>query len=251
MMQDAFSKSGRAAVTRFASGNVLVGLDYDGTLAPIVDDPRRAVLRPRTHALLSRVAARYPCAVVSGRARDDVARFLRGVPVVAVVGNHGVEHEAPPARELRATVLRWRRQLTHACAALPGARVEDKRWSLSLHYRACDDKAAARHALLAAARGLPGARLVRGKDVVSVVHERAPHKGSALRELCQRFSCDRAIYVGDDETDEDVFRMSHRGRLLPVRVGPRRGSRARLLLPRQEAIDGFLELLLEARSGPV
>src|SRR5688572_28246449 len=78
-------------LAEFASSNVLVAFDYDGTLAPIVADPALARMRPGTRRLLASVARRYPCVVISGRARHDVLSRVGGVPVWHVSGNHGLE----------------------------------------------------------------------------------------------------------------------------------------------------------------
>src|SRR5690349_15297415 len=65
----------------FARSNVLLAFDYDGTLAPIVDHPRDAVMRPETKALLRQVTRLYPCTVISGRSRADVRQRLSGTGV--------------------------------------------------------------------------------------------------------------------------------------------------------------------------
>jgi hypothetical protein len=68
------------ALRRLARGRVLLAFDFDGTLAPIVADPARAHLRPRTRRLLADVARKYPCVVISGRRRADVVGRLAGIP---------------------------------------------------------------------------------------------------------------------------------------------------------------------------
>ena len=75
----------------FTHSNVLLAFDFDGTLAPIVQDPARARMRPQTRRLLGAVARRYPCVVISGRARHDVLKRVGSVPVWQVSGNHGLE----------------------------------------------------------------------------------------------------------------------------------------------------------------
>ena len=78
---------------------------------------------------------------------------------------------------------------------------------------------AARRAVLTAARSLEDARLVGGKLVVNLLVPDAPHKGLALERERARSACDTVIYVGDDETDEDVFQLDRPGQLLSIRVG--------------------------------
>jgi trehalose 6-phosphate phosphatase len=94
-------------------------------------------------------------------------------------------------------------------------------------------------------------RLIGGHQVVNLVPEGAPHKGIALTALRQRAGCDTAIFVGDDETDEDVFALDQPGRLLTLRVGRKRSSRAAFFVDSQRDVDAVLEALLEVRSRRV
>lgn len=247
-MKDVFSAAGLRALEELAASAVLLAFDYDGTLAPIVQDPEEARMRPRTRGLLAELSKRYPCAVVSGRARGDVLRFVRGIALVSVVGNHGVEW-AGSVRRTPQEIRRWRTLLEDAVRGLTGVRIEDKRLSISVHYRAAADKEAARAAVLSAVGTLSGARVLAGKDVLSVVHPAHPNKGDALLAICRRVACQSAIYAGDDETDEDVFALSRPGQFLSIRVGRRRGSRAEFVLRGQQDIDELLARLLELRPG--
>jgi trehalose 6-phosphate phosphatase len=90
---------------------------------------------------------------------------------------------------------------------------------------------------------MKGVRLVGGKLVVNLLPAGAPHKGLALEAARERFGCDTALYVGDDETDEDVFALDQPGRLLAIRVGRRRGSAAGYYLRNQREIDRVLRVL--------
>ena len=83
---------------------------------------------------------------------------------------------------------------------------------------------------------------------MNVLPEGAPDKGYALEEQRVRFRCERAIYVGDDETDEDAFARGEAGRVLSVRVGARRASRANFYLRDQSEIDRLLAELVAMRS---
>jgi trehalose 6-phosphate phosphatase len=248
-MRALLGPGGRARLERFARGNVLLAFDFDGTLAPIVRDPARAGMRPTTRKLLAEVARRYPCAVISGRARGEVLRMLGPVPVMAVAGNHGLEPWAQGS-EHAATVRAWRKQLAPALRALPGVQVEDKRYSLAIHYRNAANKRGARAAVHKAAEALEGARLLGGKQVLNLVPEGAPDKGQALERFCDRLFCEAALYVGDDLTDEDVFATAW-PKVLGVRVGQSRSSQARWYLRTQREIDGLLRALLTVeRPGP-
>lgn len=92
-------------------------------------------------------------------------------------------------------------------------------------------------------------RIVGGKQVVNILPSRAPHKGIALERERDRLHCDTALYVGDDETDEDVFALDQPGRLLTVRVGSKRTSAATYCVTNQRAVDDLLRALIEYRRA--
>ncbi len=246
-MRNILARDRARTLARFVRGRVLLAFDYDGTLAPIVRDPERAALRARTRACLGRLAALYPCVVISGRARADVAGRLEGLGVAAVIGNHGLE-AGRTGRRFRRLVARWRRALAGALAGLPGVVLEDKGLSLAIHYRAAPDRARSRQAVMRAVTGLPGARVFGGKAVVNLTPEHGPHKGTALEREMARRRCDRAVYVGDDQTDEDVFALERQERLLTIRVGPHLASRAAYCLRDQRQVDALLSRLAALRA---
>jgi trehalose 6-phosphate phosphatase len=238
----------RRVLERFAGSRMLLALDFDGTLAPIVADPARAAMRPSTRRLLLHVARAYPCVVISGRARSDVRRRVAGLGVLEVIGNHGIETgagAAPSPPEVR----RWAPVLEERLGGLRGVVIEDKGLSVAVHYRRARDKAAARARILAAAAGLGEARLLWGKQVLNVLPFDAPHKGQALERIRARLGLDTAVYVGDDDTDEDVFALGRPGRLLGIRVRRRAGSAATCYIRSQSEIDRLLRQLLDLRKG--
>jgi trehalose 6-phosphate phosphatase len=121
-------------------------------------------------------------------------------------------------------------------------------YSISIHYRNARDKRKALRAIDRAMRGLRRARRLGGKLVVNIVPSGAPGKGVALERARRLLVCDTALYVGDDETDEDAFAAVRSGRLLSVKVGPiEKGSRALYLLTHQRHIDGLLRQLVAFR----
>ncbi len=222
----------------------LLAFDYDGTLAPIVDSRDAAQMRPETAALFGRVCQLFPCAVISGRRQADVAARLRGASVKYIVGNHGAEPSGGLER-FAAEMARARQCLSEALAAQDGIEIEDKRYSLAVHYRRAEDPIAAAATIAAAVSELPMAmRIVDGKCVVNVVAERAPNKGDALLDLCASEHADTALYVGDDVTDEDVFELRQPGRLIGVRVGESQSSAAEYFLRDQLEIDRLLATLV-------
>jgi trehalose 6-phosphate phosphatase len=242
------ARENAATLARFLSSRVLLAFDFDGTLAPIVADRSRARMRRRTRRLLAELCSRYPCAIISGRDPDDLSARLEGLPVRHVVGNHGLDSGSATA-SLASEMAGVRRSLSRALASFEGVVIEDKTYSLAVHYRRAPDRRRARHAIenaLAKAQGT--LRISSGKLVFDVVGAAAPHKGAALARLGHAEGTDTAIYVGDDATDEDVFRGADPSRLLPVRVGWSRRSLATHYVRNQRELDVFLAFAASSRS---
>jgi trehalose 6-phosphate phosphatase len=242
----------RAALARFlgpasAPRRILLAFDYDGVLAPHVKDPSGAGIRPRTRALLRRVARLYPVAVVSGRAWRDCARFLGKIDAT-VVGNHGFELGRPvpvPGAVVR-QVRGWRRRLERALRDVPGVHFEDKRCTLAVHYGLGGDLATAERAVYEAANHLTGTRLIPGKRVLNVLPHDFPSKGDAVRSLVASLGADGAVVLGDDVTDEDAFAV---GAPLVFGVHVGKGpSLAPWRLAQQLDVDALLALLIAARK---
>src|SRR5690349_16063888 len=103
-------------------------------------------MRARTAQLFERVCKLYPCAVISGRSRSDLRARLPRANVKYLVGNHGLEPGAH-LREFEAQIARARVPLQAALSAVQGVELEDKRYSLALHYRKSRSKPAARAAI--------------------------------------------------------------------------------------------------------
>ena len=244
-MRYILSSRERRVLRKFALSNTLVALDFDGTLAPIVRDRHRAAIRQSTRNLLAMLAKLYPCVVISGRSRKDVRRRLRGIGISGIVGNHGIEPwSATPGMER--SVRRWLPLLKGKLRQFRGVAIENKRFSVAIHCRHEPRKKEARATVAAAARELGAVRLVGGKQVVNILPGGAPHKGLALKREMLKMGCTKAIYVGDDETDEDVFALG--GRFLAIRVGAARSSFAGFYVRSQREIDRLLEALIELRS---
>lgn len=249
-MRALLSPQNAKILSQLAWSNALIAFDYDGTLAPIVRARDDASLRPSTTRLFEQVCDLYPTAVISGRARDDVAARLGAAKVRYVVGNHGLEPSAG-LRTFERQARSIRASLEVALAGCEGVELEDKRYSLALHYRKSRRKRDARDAIRASVAALPmRVRTVLGKLVVNVVPEGAPNKGHALLALRASAGADVALYVGDDVTDEDVFQLDQPGRLFTVRVGEAASSSATFFLRDQRQIDRLLARLVALRVGP-
>lgn len=208
----------------------LVALDFDGTLAPIVDRPEDAALPELTRPILERIASTHTLAIVTGRDVKSVDALLR-MPDVWRIGLHGHERCAPntPAEALEAHALdeatakeidERRVAAKAAVASIEGAWIEDKSSGLAMHTRACapDDEVEAQRRFTEVMAGAP-LELVRGKRVVEA-RPRGVHKGTALLALADELGAKSIFYAGDDVTDEDAF-LSLAGRegALTVKVG--------------------------------
>jgi trehalose 6-phosphate phosphatase len=233
-------------VLRSLAQRAVLAFDFDGTLAPIVDDPARARIGERTRALLAAAARLFPCAVISGRSRADLAARLAGIPGLELAGNHGAEAEggSPPAA-LRAQVRAWAGALRDV-AGCEGVQVEDKGYSIAVHYRRARSPDEARRRILGLAAALPGARVFGGHAVVNLAPRGAPTKADAIERFAAGFPPWPVLFVGDDETDEDAFRsavVTH-----PVRVGRSDRTAARYHLADQGEVDGLVWCLVSERA---
>lgn len=233
---------------QYAWSNVLVGLDFDGTLAPIVRDRDAAQMRARTRKLATEVARLYPCVVISGRSRMDLSRRLQGLGRMEAIGNHGLEPSRHAAR-FAAEVAGWLPELERRLRGRKGIAIENKVFSVALHYRQSRERKAARAAILDALSSFERIRVVGGKLVYNVLPADAPHKGLALLEARDRLGCDAALYIGDDDTDEDVFTLNQPGRLLSIRIGSNAASEAPYFVPQQRDIDAILQILIDCRKA--
>lgn len=253
-MKYLFDKDGIQALEAFCMAKTLFAFDYDGTLAPIVDNPLNAVMSRKTFNYISDLALLTPVALISGRARDDLAR-LAPKEIDFMIGNHGLEGipgGSPSLDQAEASCKRWAeilsKQISHN-----GVVIENKRYSLAIHYRQTSDKRKARSIILDLAASLnPTPRIILGKCVVNLVSPGAPHKGVALLEVMLRSECRSAVYIGDDDNDEDVFRLGEES-LLTIRVGKEEDSASLFYINNQAEIDRVLSLCMTAlqKAGKV
>lgn len=239
----ALSPTGRTMLGELLQHSPLLAFDFDGTLAPIVSDPAAAALPDGTAERLRQLASRVSCVIVSGRARSDVLTRMQGIPLAEAVGNHGSEPWVDPA-PLRAEVASWLPLLGARLGHLPGVFIEDKGSSLSIHYRHVALRQEVVAIALVAARELGIHRIIHGKCVLNLLPSLALQKGAGLCRAMEALKNARALYIGDDDTDEDVFRLPARAGVLGIRVGHQAGSQAPLYLYGQLEMDQLLDHLL-------
>jgi trehalose 6-phosphate phosphatase len=245
-----FDEAGMKRLDEIVQPGMLCVFDFDGTLSPIVPQPDSALLPPEVRERLLTLATLAPVAILTGRSLTDIKKRL-GFEPHYVIGNHGLE--GMPGWEGRsksyaAACAAWRSALERALCDKqrfdPGLRLEDKAYSLSVHYRMARNQAQAEQRLRALFKTLaPPPRVVEGKCVFSLMPMDAAHKGGALEELMQQAGAATAIYVGDDVTDEDVFRL-RRPDVLTVRIEPHPDTAAEFYLPAMPDIVQLLDELV-------
>lgn len=235
----AFSPEGVACLAAVLATDPLLAFDIDGTLAPIVARPDEARLPDDVQHCLHELARRMDVAIITGRSVADARRMLAFEPHY-LIGNHGAEGIAAWKARSEAfarTVRSWHDALRR-CAALrdAGVTIEDKRYSLSLHYRLAPDHDVARRAIKDCIEALaPEPRAIDGKAVMNLLPPDAPDKGEALRALIEQSHAVNVLYVGDDDTDETVFGL-HLPSVLTLRVEPAAESAAALFLRDQREV---------------
>ena len=223
--------------------------DIDGTLVDFVDSPRAARLDAPLRQLVDRLyrATGGAVALISGRAIADIDEIFPGIPFPAA-GQHGTErrdaagrisHHASPSPQLE----RVRRELARAVARHSGLVLEDKGFSIALHYRRAPQLGGYAHRLVRSllAPGEPAYSIQTGKRIVEL-KPAGRDKGVAVVEFMQEepFRGRTPVFVGDDVTDEYGFVTVNRLQGHSVKVGPGRTA-ARWHLRDVRAVQQWLE----------
>lgn len=142
----------------------------------------------------------------------------------------------------------WVGQLQKAWTPLKadgGTVIEDKTCSIALHYRRSRNKKSARVELFSMIERLqPSPRVILGKCVMNLIPAGGPHKGVALLEAMMKLNLKCAFYIGDDDTDEDVFALPDH-RIITARVGQKSSSQAQFFLRRQTEMNRLLRMLIK------
>jgi len=190
--------------------------DLDGTISPLTGAPAEATVSPACRRHLEAIAARVALvAVVTGRTAEEARRIV-DLEGVVYVGLHGFSLAMPPvwSKAAMATYTVLTRSILDDLGrtiTLPGIVFEDKGPLIALHYRQTPDPAAARQAILDAIAAAPMARRFAMYEGKMMVELRPPipsvHKGTALRHLATERGLRSVLYLGDDVTDADAFRV--------------------------------------------
>jgi trehalose-phosphatase len=226
-VSDGLDTALRAAVGRIARvPNLLVACDYDGTLAPIVEDPSKAVPLPEAVAAVRALAAlpQTTVAVISGRALRDLATLSRLPSEVHLVGSHGSEFDVGFVERLEPELLDLHERMHTELRAITrgkfGVRLEAKPASIAVHTRAAPRDIAFQvtEAVRTGPASWPDVHITQGKEVIELAVI-TTHKGTAVDALRMQMSASAVLFIGDDVTDENAFRNLH-GPDVGIKIGP-------------------------------
>ncbi|CAA0842298.1 Probable trehalose-phosphate phosphatase G [Striga hermonthica] len=268
-------------VDRAKNGKLVVFLDYDGTLSPIVDDPDRAFMSDDMRSVVKSVAKKFPTAIISGRSRDKVYELV-GFSELYYAGSHGMDIIFPakdavnphnhqncvrssdpkgkevnlfqPASEFIPMIDEVFRKFAEITKDIEGSKVENHKFCVSVHYRNVEENswpviAQNVHDILA---DYPRLRLTHGRKVLEVRPVIDWDKGKAVKFLLESLGFSNRndvlpIYIGDDRTDEDAFkvlRKKNRGYGILVSAVPKE-SNASFSLKDTSEVQDFLEALVK------
>jgi trehalose 6-phosphate phosphatase len=240
--------------------------DFDGTLAPIVEKPELAVMSDETRMLLKALTRdhRFTVGIISGRALNDLKSKI-DINGIIYAGNHGFEIEGPGINfvnplvdEIKPFFRILQRILVLTLGSIKGIFIEDKGITLSVHYRQVQDVQANDIEYLVQkiidrplSRGL--FNISKGKKVFDVKPAINWDKGKAIKLIMKRYgkggrhSGLLVIYLGDDRTDEDGFKVVEKyGNGITVFVGENlSNTSARYLLSSTDEVRRFLIKLLD------
>jgi alpha,alpha-trehalase len=205
---------------RLAGKRPAVFLDYDGTLTPIVSRPELAVLSDEMRSSLERLADVCTVAIVSGRDRADVEGLVQ-VGGLVYAGSHGFDIAGPDGlslqheegRKYRSVLASAADEIEERVGLIDGVLIERKKYALAVHYRlvAVERVPEIDAAVEEVAAEQPDLRRTGGKKVFELRPKLDWDKGKAVLWLLQALDLDHPdvvpFYLGDDETDEDAFRV--------------------------------------------
>lgn len=240
-------------------------LDYDGTLAPIVESPALATLPKENEDLLRKLSKEPDCslAIISGRSLGDIKSTV-GLKGIIYVGNHGLEIEGPKIKfesqvspRLKSVIRDIAEELSKRLSGIKGALIEDKGLALSVHYRLVEKKdMPAFEKIISEVTGPYRARdkirINSGKKVYEIKPPVKWDKGKVVLWLLARQQFISGVkgllpvYIGDDISDEDAFKaLKNKG--LTVFVGGPGDSKADYYLRDTGEVTDFLRLIIDLK----
>jgi trehalose 6-phosphate synthase/phosphatase len=242
-----------------AEKNAFLFLDYDGTLTPIVESPEKAFMSDEMRNILLKLKEKYTTAVISGRAIDNIKKLV-SIEDIIYAGNHGSEiwggdqvflsqDFSEVSAQLRDLMTILEDKLSH----IPGVLIEDKGITASIHFRQVWAKDLGELFSIfwdTTKRFEDMFRITSGKKVFEIRPLNAWNKGHAVEWIMDRFGNDSIpVYLGDDTTDEDAFRVV-RGKGLSIGVGD--NLEADYYIKNQDEVQRLLNFFLEiAKNSPL
>ncbi|XP_031110405.1 probable trehalose-phosphate phosphatase H [Ipomoea triloba] len=251
---------------------IVMFLDYDGTLSPIVDDPDRAFMSDAMRATVRKLARYFPTAIVSGRCRDKVYNFVR-LAELYYAGSHGMDIKGPskgskymkgaqsvhfqPASEFLPMINEVYTTLLDKIKSIPGATVEHNKFCVSVHFRCVEQNKWGELAqeVRSVLKQYPKLRLSQGRKVLEIRPTIKWDKGKALEFLLESLgyaNCTDVfpVYIGDDRTDEDAFKvLRERGQGFGILVSKSpKDTHASYSLQEPSEVMVFLRQLVEWRK---
>lgn len=224
----------------FSIVKTLYAFDFDGTLAPIIENPSDVRMDPEVASLLEKLNSVASVAILSGRSLADLRKLLPFEPKY-LIGNHGIEgtHLDEDLERFRNLCRGWR----EALSCLPtDAWIEDKEFSLTIHFKT--DKPQ----VFECVRSLKDCSILEGKNTVNILPSSAMNKGQALDVLMKKHHLHFGFFIGDDKTDETVF-VYKNSRILTVKVGLDMNSHAKYYLSSQTQIKELLTQILSFQKN--
>jgi trehalose 6-phosphate phosphatase len=248
---------------RLSKASVALFLDYDGTLTQIVKDPRRAVLPPKTKAILERLSLTTQVVIVSGRDAEDV-RSLVDLPRITYVGCHGFDIidrngkllSSAPGDEFGGTLSTAKRKLEDELSNFPGILIEVKKHGLAVHFRnaRAEDIPELTRRFVHLSALFPNLKLMEGKKVLELLPNADWNKGMAFLTLYDgpEFQQKKIvpIFIGDDQTDEDAFyAIRNKGIGIVVGRSDKKKTWAKYYLDDYLKVESFLRKLADRFSS--
>ncbi|MFA4829253.1 MAG: trehalose-phosphatase [Thermodesulfovibrionales bacterium] len=237
-------------------------LDYDGTLVPIQKAPSQCILSNKIKGRLKLLAGSDRCylTILSGRSLPDIKK-MAGIKNICYGGNHGLDIAGPNIRfthpkvlSTRPLIIKIKKLLDKEIRTIKGAWLEDKKFTLSLHFRSARTKDIPRVKKVfydVAGKFLEKNLLVviKGKKVLELAPNVSWNKGKAVRWILQRLKGKYlSIYIGDDLTDETAFKaLCKRG--ITIRVGKSKKTFADYYLNGYREVSSILKQIVELQSA--
>nr|AAZ67593.1 80A08_8 [Brassica rapa subsp. pekinensis] len=218
-------------ITQASGGKqIVMFLDYDGTLSPIVDDPDKAFMSSKMRRTVKKLAKCFPTAIVTGRCIDKVYNFVK-LAELYYAGSHGMDIKGPakgfsrhkrvkqsllyqPASDYLPMIDEVYKQLLEKTKSTPGVIVENHKFTASVHFRCVEEKKWSELVLQVRSvlEKYPTLKLSQGRKVFEIRPMIDWDKGKALEFLLESLGFGNSnnvfpVYIGDDRTDEDAFKM--------------------------------------------